>query len=118
MEIIDVAKMQEMQYRLWEKHKHSWPPLKPNQARNSLLWMIEEMGEVISILKKRGEEDVMTDMKLRKAMIEELCDVMMFFTDVLIEFDISPVEFTNNYYRKHEKNMLRDFVNDDKNYLR
>jgi phosphoribosyl-ATP pyrophosphohydrolase len=80
--------------------------------------MIEEMGEVISILKKRGEEDVMTDMELRKAMIEELCDVMMFFTDVLIEFGISPTEFTNIYYQKHEKNMFRDFIQDDGNYLR
>jgi NTP pyrophosphatase (non-canonical NTP hydrolase) len=118
MEILDVAKMQQMQYQLWEKYKLHWPPLKPNQARNSLLWMIEEIGEVISILKKRGEEDVMTDMELRKDMVEELCDIMMFFTDVLIEFGISPIEFTDSYYNKYNKNMLRDFIQDDRNYLR
>jgi NTP pyrophosphatase (non-canonical NTP hydrolase) len=118
MEILNIAKMQQMQQQLWEKYKLYWPPLEPNQARNSLLWMIEEIGEVISILKKRGEEDVMTDVQLREAMVEELCDVMMFFTDVLIEFGISPIEFTNRYYQKHKKNMRRDFIQDDKNYLR
>lgn len=118
MEILDISKMQQMQFKLWEKYKNYWPPLEPNQARNSLLWMIEEIGEVIAILKKRGEEDVMTDKELRKAMVEELCDVMMFFTDVLIEFKISPSEFTDSYYKKHDNNMLRDFIKEDKKYLR
>lgn len=115
---LDVEKMQKLQYQLWERFRNCWPPLEPQQARNSLLWMIEEVGEVISIVKKRGVNDVMTDAMLRKVMIEELCDVMMFLTDITLEFGISPEEFTKCYYQKHEKNMLRDFIQDDTNYLR
>lgn len=118
MDILNIEKMQELQVALWEKNKCIWPPLKPDQARSSLLWMIEEIGETISIIKKRGEKDIISDRCLREAFTEELCDVLMFFTDVLIEFDISPKEFTNIYLKKHYKNMSRDFFNDDLQYLR
>jgi hypothetical protein len=46
------------QYELWEKRKDTWSPMKPEFARDSLLWMMEEIGEVIAIIKKRGENEI------------------------------------------------------------
>lgn len=45
--------MQKMQQELYEAHKDEWGENKPEHAKNHLLYMIEEMGECISIIKKK-----------------------------------------------------------------
>lgn len=115
---LSISQMQKMQHDLWEKYSDIWPPLEPKYARDSLLWMIEELGEVISIIKKRGELDAVNDKQLRTSLVEELADVLMFFNDVLMRYNISSDEFAKIYSKKHMKNMKRDFVSEDANYLR
>lgn len=118
MNDLKISEMQKMQYELWEKYKDKWSPLEPKFAHDSLLWMIEEIGEVIAIIKKRGETDIITDFDLRRQFIEELVDVFMYFNDVLLRYEISPEEVSNAYVLKHEKNMERDFDNEHNNYLK
>ncbi len=106
-----------MQKELQEKYKEKWTPLCAENGRNSLLWMIEEMGEVISIIKKRGENDIMNDETVRAAFVEEMVDVMMFYNDALMCFGITPEEFSEAFIKKHCKNMNRDFDLEHKKYL-
>lgn len=51
-----VSDLLNMSYALWEKHKHSWSPMEPEYGRNFILFMIEEIGETIAIIKKKGEK--------------------------------------------------------------
>ena len=51
---IKISDMMKMQMELWELNKDNWSPMEAKYGRNFLLWMIEEMGEVISIIKKKG----------------------------------------------------------------
>lgn len=98
-----------MQNELQERYKGKWTPLTPENGKTSLLWMIEEIGEVISIIKKRGEEDIMDNEKVRMAFIEELSDVIMYYSAVLISYGISSEELSEIFIKKHLKNMGRDF---------
>jgi len=59
------------------------------------------------VLKKNGNEKVMKDTEVRTHFIEELCDVMMYFNDVMLCYDISMEELKEVYLRKHKKNMER-----------
>ena len=54
MSDLKLSEMMAMQKELWEKYRDSWSPMEPLYARNSILWMIEELGEVIAIIKKAG----------------------------------------------------------------
>lgn len=118
MSDLRISDMQRMQLELWERYKDKWSPLTPEYARESILWMIEELGEVIAIIKKRGEKDIMTDSDLREKFVEELADVYMYFNDILLRFGVSPEEISDAYVRKFEKNMKRDFDKEHSNYLK
>jgi NTP pyrophosphatase (non-canonical NTP hydrolase) len=113
---LKLSEMLQSQYELWEKHKHSWSPMEPKAARNSLLWMIEEIGEVIAIIKKRGEEDIMNDPKLKDECTEEMVDVFMYYLDVLNRYGISADDFSKAYSKKNSYNQDRDFETQHKNY--
>lgn len=49
----------------------------------------------------------MEDNAVRTHFIEELCDVMMYFNDVMLCYNISPQEFEQIYREKHHTNMGR-----------
>ncbi len=104
-----------MQKDLWQVNKDKWAPMDPEHGKTFILYMIEEIGEVISIIKKKGEEKIMTETDIRERFIEEMSDVLMYFTDVLNRFDISAEEFSSIYIKKHKKNMGRNFIEDHKN---
>ncbi len=70
MSDLKLSEIMSMQKELQEKYKGKWTPLSIENGRNCLLWMIEEMGEVISIIKKRGENDIMNDVTVRAAFVE------------------------------------------------
>ena len=72
-----------------------------------MLWMIGEIGEVIDIIKKHGTEAVNQDAELRTQLIEELADVLMYYNDILLCYDISAEELKRSYISKFEKNMKR-----------
>lgn len=78
-----VSEMLDMQKALQEKYKDKWEALSPRVGRNQLLWMIGEIGEVIDIIKKNGDEKAVEDEILRKDLVEEMADVLMYFYCVL-----------------------------------
>ena len=79
----------------------------PETGKNKLLWMIGEVGEVIDIVKKHGDVRASTDAGSRKALIEELADVLMYYNDVMLCYGVSVDELKRAYREKHEKNMTR-----------
>ena len=99
--------MQKIQKELQEKYKDKWQPLSPQVGRNQLLWMMIEAGEMADIIKKDGDEKIMEDEAVRRHFIEEMCDTMMYFNDVMLCYGITPEELEKVYREKHEKNMKR-----------
>ena len=68
-----------------------------------LLWMMDETGEVGDVIRKQGLEEP----EVRRHFVEEMCDVMMYFNDLMICFGISPDELAEQYRAKHRRNMTR-----------
>ena len=99
--------MHQMQRELQEKYKEKWGGLSPKIGRNQLLWMYGEMAEVGDIIKKKGEQAIMEDEGVRGHFVEELCDVLMYFNDIMLCFDIAPEELEKTYREKHQRNMKR-----------
>lgn len=104
---LDFQDMQAMQTRLQEKYKGWWEPVDPQRGQNKLLWMIGEVGEAAQIIKRKGYQGIMNEAQARHDFVEELCDVMMFFNDVMLCYGITPEELEAVYRAKHEKNLHR-----------
>ena len=102
-----MGEMQEMQRKLQDKYKDKWEPIGPETGKNKLLWMIGETGEVIDIVKKNGGAKASTDPELRKALVEEMADVLMYYNDVMLCYGITADELKKSYTDKFEKNMKR-----------
>jgi len=107
MSDFSINEMQEMQKQLQDKYKDKWGGLNPGMGKNQLLWMIGEIGEVIDIVKKHGGEKASTDEGLRKGLIEEMADVLMYYNDVMLCYGITADELKQAYSGKFEKNMKR-----------
>ena len=107
MSDFNMSEMQEMQKALQDKYKHKWEPICPEVGQNKLLWMIGEIGEVIDIVKKNGGLKAATDEGLRKDLIEEMADVLMYYNDVMLCYGITTDELKQAYTEKFEKNMKR-----------
>ena len=106
-----------MQNALQNKMKDKWLPIIPQNGHFSLLWMFEEMGELVAIIKKRGGSAIMDDETIRAAFVEELADTLMYFTDLLSCYGVTAEELSLAFLAKHNKNMKRDFVAEHKEYL-
>ncbi|MBP3489942.1 MAG: MazG-like family protein [Roseburia sp.] len=102
-----INEMQEMQKKLQEQYKDKWEPICPETGKNKMLWMIGEIGEVIDIVKKNGDHKTFADIELRKDLMEELADVLMYYNDILLCYGISADELKQAYTEKFEKNMKR-----------
>jgi len=107
MDNFSLNEMQEMQKILQNKYKDQWEPIAPDTGKNKLLWMISEIGEVIDIVKKNGDQKATTDVELRRHLVEEMADVLMFYNDVLLCYGITPEELKQEYIEKFDKNMKR-----------
>lgn len=107
MEQFTISEMQEMQRLLQEKYKDKWEPICAGIGQNKLLWMIGEIGEVIDIVKKNGGDVASTDENIRKDLIEEMADVLMYFNDVMLCYGITEEELKKAYTEKFERNMKR-----------
>ena len=107
MSDFSINEMQEMQKQLQDKYKDKWGGLNPGMGKNQLLWMIGEIGEVIDIVKKHGGVKASTDEELRKGLIEEMADVLMYYNDVMLCYGITAGELKQAYSGKFEKNMKR-----------
>ena len=102
-----INEMLAMQESLQDRYKDWWEPIGPETGKNKLLWMIGEIGEVIDIVKKNGDSKACADAELRKDLVEELADVLMYYNDVLLCYDISAEELKKAYAEKYERNMTR-----------
>ena len=69
--------------------------------------MIGEIGEVTDIVKKHGGTKASTDEALRKDLVEEMADVLMYYNDVMLCYGITADELKQAYSEKFEKNMKR-----------
>ena len=107
MEDFSISEMQEMQKELQEKYKDIWEGISPEVGKNKLLWMVGEIGEVIDIVKKQGDEKVCSDSQQRKRFIEELADVLMYYNDVLLCYGITADELKQSYVDKFKRNLTR-----------
>ena len=102
-----INEMQEMQRILQEKYKNIWEPIGVETGKNKLLWMIGEIGEVIDLVKKHGGQHATTDPDTRKALVEEMADVLMYYNDIMLCYGITSEELKEAYTEKFKKNMKR-----------
>ena len=102
-----INEMLEMQRALQERYRDQWDPICPERGKDQLLWMVGEVGEVVDIVKKHSGEAASRTPELRKHLIEELADVLMYYNDVLLCFGVSAEELKQSYVEKHERNMNR-----------
>ena len=102
-----INEMLDMQKSLQKKYKNKWEQISPEAGKHKLLWMIGEIGEVIDIVKKHGDIKASSDAELRKSLVEEMADVLMYYNDVMLCYGISADELKQAYTAKFEKNMTR-----------
>ncbi len=104
---LDFTEMQAIQKELQEKYFDKWGGLSPEKGRQTLLWMLIEAGEAADVIKKEGDDSILRRPETRSHFVEELCDVMMYFNDLLLCYDITPAELSQAYREKHRRNMKR-----------
>ncbi len=102
---------------LHQKYADKWEPMEPEHARDSILYMIEEVGEVIAVIKKKSIDEIMNDKAVRNHLVEELTDVLMYYTDALNRFKIDAKELSEAYIKKYNKNMNRNYTKDHQNFI-
>ena len=99
--------MQDMQRKLQDRYKEKWEAIGPETGKNKLLWMVGEIGEVIDIVKKNGGTKACANEELRKDLVEEMADVLMYYNEVMLCYGISAEELKKSYTEKFRKNMVR-----------
>lgn len=106
---LSISRMMQLQRDLFEKHKDTWTPMESQYGKEFILYMIEEVGEVIAILKKKGDTAVMEDAAVRQAFLSEMADVLMYYNDILLRFNVTPQEISQAYTDKHNYDMQRNY---------
>ena len=99
--------MQQMQKTLQARYAGWWEPVDPEHGKNKILWMLAELGEAIQVAKRHSADEIMENDQIRHDFVEELADVMMYFNDIMLCYQIEPAEFEEIYRAKHERNMTR-----------
>lgn len=107
MSDFSIQEMLAMQRTLQEKYKDKWEAIRPEAGKHKLLWMVGEIGEVVDIVKKNGDVKPLENKDLRKHLVEEMADVLMYYNDVLLCYGISEEELKEAYTTKFERNMKR-----------
>ena len=107
MSNFSINEMQSMQKELQDKYKEKWERICPETGKNKFLWMIGEIGEVIDIIKKNGDKSAVADSSVREHLIEEMADVLMYYSDVMLCYGITEDELKQAYIEKFQKNMKR-----------
>ena len=111
-----ISELMGFQHQLYEKNREYWDARIPQNAEKSILWTVDEMGEVIAILKKKGYDAVMDNEHVRQHYVEECCDVMMYWLDMMECMGITADEFCTEYKKKFERNMKRTWEENDTMY--
>ena len=106
---LSISRMMQMQKELFALHKDTWSPMEPEYGRDFMLYMVEELGEAIAILKKKGSGAIMDDPAVRNAFLTEMADVLMYYHEILLRYHVTPEEISEAYARKHTDNLKRDY---------
>lgn len=117
MNNLTIKELMDMSYALYDQNKDSWSPMEPEYGKDFILYMIEEVGEVISVIKKKSVDEIMTQGPVREHMIEEFADVMMYLIDSLNRYHISSEEFSKAYIKKFTSNLKRDYEKDHEMFI-
>jgi len=88
----------------------------PENAPFSILWSIDELGEAIAIIKKKGADGIMNNESVREHFVEEIADTFMYLFDMMECYGITADEFTRAYVKKYERNMGRSWHENDAMY--
>ena len=104
---LSLTQMQQMQRELHAKYFEKWGGLSPEKAISKLLWLHGELGEASDLIKKRGGSAITQDAETRARFVEEMCDALMYFNDVMLCMGITPDELKRVYLAKHKRNMSR-----------
>ena len=88
----------------------------PEHAPMSILWSIDELGEAIAIIKKKGSQAIMDNESVREHFVEEVADVFMYLVDMMESYGITAEEFSDAYVGKFRRNMGRDWHENDAMY--
>ncbi|MBO6158567.1 MAG: DUF550 domain-containing protein [Firmicutes bacterium] len=113
---LSISELMQRQAALYEKHRQDWDPRDPEHGKDSLLWMVDELGEVIAIIKKKGPDAIMEDAHVRAHYVEECSDVFMYFLDMLQCYGIGAEEFTTAFDKKWHRNMNRTWEENNAMY--
>ena len=108
MAVMDFSEMFRLQEELRARHPE-WGGLFPERAKDQLLWTYEEMGEIVAIFKKKELSEILEPGAVRSCFLEELCDVFMYLSDVMLCMGVTPEELTEAYRGKFHYNMKRDW---------
>ena len=111
---LKISELMQMQHALHKLHEADWSPLEPEYGKNTVLYMIEEIGEVSAILKKKGDRAVVESPDVRAAFLEEMADALMYYTDTLLRYHVTADELSDAYARKFQKNMGRNYTQEYK----
>ena len=111
---LTISDMKKMQMDLYEVNKEKWNDMNPEAAKNHMLYMVEELGECISIIKKKGIDEIMNNPDVRSRFVEEITDVENYYIEVLNRLNITSEEFSKAYIEKHNSNMKRNYEKDNK----
>lgn len=106
---LSISQMMQLQKELFEPHKDQWHPMEPEYGKDFILYMVEEIGEVIAVLKKKGAGAIMEDPAARQAFLTEMADVLMYYHDVLLRFHVTPEEISQAFLDKHTIDIHRDY---------
>lgn len=112
---LNISEIKDMQIKLYEKKQ--WSDMEPKYAKDHMLYMIEEIGECISIIKKKKIEQIMENQDVRAKFIEEFADVLMYYTEVLNRLEISSEELSRAYINKYDTNLNRDYKEEYNKYI-
>ena len=106
---LTISQMMQMQQELFEPHKDKWHPMEPEYGKDFILYMIEEIGEVISIVKKKGSTSIIDTPVVRTAFLAEMADVLMYYNDILLRFHVTAEEISEAFCKKHSYDMKRNY---------
>ena len=107
---LSISQMMELQKALYNRHRENWPPMEAEYGKDYILFMVEEIGELIAILKKKGSNAIAEDSTVRQRFLEEMADVLMYYHDILLRYHVTSEEISQAYMKKHNIDMCRDYT--------
>ena len=104
---LKISDLLAMQRELQDKYLEDWGGTPPSAAKNQLLYGVCEIGEVIDIMKKKGDDEILHNPEVRSHFVEEMADVLMYLSDVMLCYGVTAEEYSEIHALKHERNMKR-----------